>query len=161
GAGPREHTRGAGVYFIATVSRLVCALCGRPLDVAGGLANMCPYEGEARAAVHGSEEAADEEEAAGRAVCRAAPEAGRAGRAASGACDGAVGGGAAESAREGDVRGRARVSSEGEGAAGGAGGPLRGTRKPRSSDRRGGGEIGRDTSELQSRENLVCRLLLE
>src|SRR5690606_19794498 len=57
-----------------------------------------------------------------------------------GACDGAVGGGAAESAREGDVRSRARVSSEGEGAAGGAGGPLRGTRKPRSSDRRGGGE---------------------
>src|SRR5690606_7792678 len=102
-AGPRAHPRGAGVHFIVTISRLVCAFYGRSLDVARGLANMCPYESEARAAVRGSEEAADEEEAEGRAVCRAAPETGRAGRTASGACDGAVGRGTSEPADEGDV----------------------------------------------------------
>src|SRR5690606_37768861 len=108
--------------------------------MAGGLANMCPYEGEARTAVRGSEEAADEEEAKGRAICRAAPEAGGAGRAASGACDGAAGRGATESAGEGDVRGRARVSAAGEGAVGRSVGALRGAREPRAPDRRGGGE---------------------
>src|SRR5690606_13712412 len=50
-------------------SAFVCALWGRSLDMAGRLANMCPYEGEARTAVRGSEEAADEEEAAGLEIC--------------------------------------------------------------------------------------------
>src|SRR5690606_30253125 len=108
----------------------------------GRLANMCPYEGEARTAVRGSEEAADEEEAEGRAVCRAAPDAGRAGCAASGACHGSVGGGAAESAGEGDVWRGARVSPKGRGAVGGAGGSLRRAREPRAPDRRGRGKGG-------------------
>src|SRR5690606_11119471 len=79
-------------------------------------------------------------EAEGRTICRAPPEAGRAGRAASGACDGAVGRWAAESAGERDVWRRARVLSAGEGTTGGAGGALRSAREPRAPDRRGGGE---------------------